>query len=87
MDNNSQKNFVSQYLVKKLGHVATPHPHPYNISWMKDGKEPRITRKCQITYFINPFKDEILFDVAALSVADTLFGKPYLWDRHGTYQS
>ena len=43
MDNGSQKNFVSEYLVKKLGLFTTPHPQPYNISWMKDGHEIRIT--------------------------------------------
>ena len=25
--------------------------------------------------------------MAPLSVVDALFGKPYLWDRHGAYQS
>ena len=53
---------------------------------MKDGKELRMTRQCILAYFIKPFED-VLCDVAPLSVADTLFEKPYLWDRHGTYQS
>ena len=87
MDNGSQKNFVYEYIVNKLGLVTTPHPQPYNICWMKDGKELRITWQCWLTYFINPFEDEVLCDVALLSIDDTLFGKPYLWDRHGTYQS
>ena len=26
-------------------------------------------------------------DVEPLSITNALFGKPYLWDRHGTYQS
>ena len=43
MDNSSHKNFVSEYIVKKLGLVTTPHPQPYNIGWMKDGQELRIT--------------------------------------------
>ena len=80
MDNDSQKNFVFEDLVKKLGLVSTLHPHPYNIGWMKDGKELRITQQCQLTYFINPFEYEVLCDVATLSIADALFGKPYLWD-------
>ena len=87
MDNASQKKFISEYLVKKLGLVTTSHPHPYNIGWMKDGKELRIRHQCKLTYFIRPFEDELLCDVAPLSVAVTLFGKPYLWDSHGTYKS
>ena len=52
---------------------------------MKDGQELRITRQCRLTHFINPFEDEVLCDVAPLSVVDAMFGKPYLRDRHGTY--
>ena len=43
MDKGWKKKFVPEYLVKKLGLVTTPHPQPYNIGWMKDGKELRIT--------------------------------------------
>ena len=81
------KRFVSEYLLKKLGLFTTPHPQPYNIDWMKDGKELRMTRQYQFSYFIKPFEYEVLCDMALLSVTDALFIKPYLWDRHGTYQS
>ena len=66
--------------MNKLGLVTTPHPHPYNIGWMKDGRELRIARQCRLTYFINPFEDDVLCDVVPFSVTDTLFRKPYLWD-------
>ena len=87
VDNGIQKNFVYEYVVKILGLVTTPHPWAYNIGWMKDGQKLRITRQCNLTYFIKPFEDEVLCDLAPLSVADTLFKKPYLWDQHSTYQS
>ena len=80
MDNGSQNNFFFEDLVKKLGLLTTPHPHPYNISWMKDGKKLRITWQCQLSYFIKPSEDELLCDVAPLPLTDTLFGKSYLWD-------
>ena len=80
-----EKNFVYEDLVKKLGLVTTPHPQPYNIGWMKDGQELRITDQCRVAYFINPFYDEVLCDMEPLSVADALFGKPYLWDRLSIY--
>ena len=85
MDNGSHNNFVSEDIMKKLGLVTTPHPHPYNISWMKDGQELRITQQCKLTYFIKPFEDEVLYDMELLFVVDALFSKPYLWDRHNTY--
>ena len=87
VDNGSQKNFVFENIVNKLGLLTTPHPQPYNISWSKDGKELRITHQCRLAYFINSFEYELLCDMAPLLVANTLFGKPYLWDRHGSYQS
>ena len=87
MDNGSQKNFASEYIAKKLGLFSTLHPQPYNIGWMKDKQELRITRQCKLTYFINPFEDEVLCDVEPLSVVDALFIKHYLWVRHSTYQS
>ena len=87
MDNGSQKKFISKDIVRKLGLVTTPHPQPYNIGWMKDGKELRISWQCKLTYFINPFEYEVLCDMAPLSIANALFGKPYLWDRNSTYQS
>ena len=54
---------------------------------MEDGKKLGITRQCKLTYFINPFEDEVLCDVAQIFVADVFFRKPYLWDRRSTYQS
>ena len=66
--------------MKKLGLSTTPHPQPYNVGWMKDGHEIRITQQCKLTYFINPFEVEVLCDMVMLSVADALFGKLYLWD-------
>ena len=54
---------------------------------MKDGHELRITRQSRHTYFIKTFEDEVINDVAFLYIADALFGKPYLWDRHGSYHS
>ena len=54
---------------------------------MKDGQELRITSQCNISYFIKPFKDEVICDIAPLSIVDVLFVKPYVWDRHDSYQS
>ena len=34
-----------------------------------------------------PFMDEVLCDIAPLDVYDVLLGQPYLWKRHGVYES
>ena len=59
MDNGSEENFISEGLVNKLGISTTPHPYPYNIGWMKDGHELRITHQCRLTYFIKDLEDTI----------------------------
>jgi hypothetical protein len=35
-----------------------------------------------LSYDIQPFKDEVLCDVAPLDVYDVLLGQPYMWKRH-----
>jgi hypothetical protein len=36
---------------------------------------------------IQPFKDEVLCDVAPLDVCDVLLGQPYMWRHHVVYES
>jgi hypothetical protein len=40
-----------------------------------------------LSYNINPFKDDVLCDVAPLEVCDVLLGKPYVWRHHAIYES
>ena len=40
-----------------------------------------------MSYGIQPFKDEVLCDVAPLDVCDVLLGQPYMWKRHVVYES
>jgi hypothetical protein len=40
-----------------------------------------------MSYGINPFKDEVLCDVAPLEVCDVLFFQPYMWRNHDVYES
>jgi hypothetical protein len=36
---------------------------------------------------MQPFKDEVLCDVAPLDVCDILLGQPYMWRHHAVYES
>jgi hypothetical protein len=40
-----------------------------------------------MSYNINPFKDEVLCDVAPLEVCDVLLVQPYMWKRQIVYES
>jgi hypothetical protein len=87
IDNGSQKNLISTEVVKWLKLSTTPHPQPYNIGWLSQGWDLRVSQQCRLPYAINPFKDEVLCDVTPLEVFDVLLGQPYMWKRHAVYES
>ena len=66
---------------------TTPHPQPYSIGWLSQGRGIRITQQCLLQYGIKPFQDEVLCDVAPLEVCDVLLGQPYMLKRHAVYES
>ena len=87
VDHENQKNLISAEFVKRLELPTTPHPQPYSIGWLSQGRGIRITQQCLLPYGIKPFKDEVLCDVAPLEVCDVLLGQPYMWKRHAVYES
>ena len=87
VDNDSQKNLISAEVVRRLELPTTPHPQPYNISWLSQGKGICIAEQFLLPCDIKPFKDEVLCDVAPLEVCDVLLGQPYMCKRHAIYES
>ena len=87
VDNGTQKNLISAEVVKRLNLPTTPHPQPYNIGWLSQGRDLRVSQQCRLPYAIKPFKDEVLCDVAPLEVCDVLLGQPYMWKCHAVYES
>jgi hypothetical protein len=64
----------------------TPHPHPYTIEWLFQGRDLCVSQQCCLPYGINPFKDKVLCDISPLEVFDVLLGQPYLWKCHVVYE-
>jgi hypothetical protein len=87
VDSRSQKNLVSAEVVKQLGLPTTPHLQPYNIGWLRQGRDLHVSELCRLSYNIQPFKDEVLCDVSPLDVCDVLLGQPYMWRRQVVYES
>jgi hypothetical protein len=87
VDSRSQKNLVSAEVVKQLGFPTTPHPQPYNIGWLRQGRNLCFNQLCRLSYGIQPFKDEVLCDVSPLDVCDVLLGQPYMWRHRVVYES
>jgi hypothetical protein len=87
VDNGSQNNLISAKVIKQLGLSTTPHPQPYNIGWICQGRDLHVSQQCRLSYGIQPFKDEVLCDVSPLYVCDVLLGQPYMWKCHVVYES
>jgi hypothetical protein len=39
VDRDNQKNLISAEVIKQLGLSTTPHPQPYNIGWLHQGRD------------------------------------------------
>jgi hypothetical protein len=86
IDSGIQKNLISVEVVKHLALSITPHPHPYTIGWLHQGRDLCINQHCRMSYDIKPFKDEVLCDVSPLEVCDVILGQPYLWKCNVVYE-
>jgi hypothetical protein len=87
VDSGIQKNMISVEVVNRLNLPMTPHPQPYTIGWLRQGRDLCVSQQCRLSYNIKPFKDEVLCDISPLKVCDVLLGQPYLWKRHVVYES
>jgi hypothetical protein len=52
IDSGIQKNLISAEVVKQLGLSTTPHPQPYNIEWLREGRDLCVSQKCRLSYDI-----------------------------------
>ena len=82
-----QKKLNSMEIAKRLNLKMTRHPQPYSMGWVSEGKDIQVNQQCRLSYSIKPLKDEIICDVAPLDVCDVLLGQPYIYQRHGVYES
>eukprot|EP00253_Pinus_taeda_P013021 PITA_13021 len=47
VDSGSQKNLISAEVVKRLGLPTTPHPQPYSIGWLHEGRDLKVRQQCR----------------------------------------
>ena len=82
IDPGSQKNLISEALVKELGLVTEPHPHPYSLGWFRKDVELRITKRCILRIAVTAqFIDEVTCEVVPLDICQVMFGNSYLYIR------
>jgi hypothetical protein len=74
----SHKNLISIEVAKWMNLPMTPHPQPYTINSLHQGRDLRVIQQFHLSYNIKPFKDDMSFDIYPLEVCDVLLGQPYV---------
>ena len=87
VDNGRKKNLSLAKVVKLLKLLTMPHPKPYKIGCLSQGRDLHLNQQCRLPYTIKPFKDEMLCDIDPLEVSDFLLGQQYMWKHHVVYES
>ncbi|KAD4889457.1 hypothetical protein E3N88_21530 [Mikania micrantha] len=91
IDGGSCTNVASQTLVTKLDLTPQPHPAPYVIQWLNQGKGIRVSHRVLLCLSIGKsYADEIWCDVIPMDACHVLLGRPWQFDRrviHDGYQN
>jgi hypothetical protein len=53
--NGSQKNLISEEVIKQIDMPMTPHPQPYTIGCLHQGRDLRVNQQRCLPYNIKPF--------------------------------
>lgn len=76
-DPGSQRNLISEKLVKQLGLKSMPRPKPYPLGWLNKNAELQVQAECTFQFAINEkFKDEVTCDTVPLDICQVIFGSP-----------
>ena len=58
VDNDSKTNLIPAKVIKTFELLTTPHPQPYNVGWLHQGRDIHVIQQCRLSYNIHPFKDD-----------------------------
>ncbi|CAL9227148.1 unnamed protein product [Arabidopsis halleri] len=82
IDSGSSRNVIAAEAVRKLGLPIEPHPQPYNLGWLQDNVNLRVTHRSMVPFSIGPYyKDRMYCDIAPIDVCHLLLGRPWEYDR------
>lgn len=82
IDSGSFRNVISEEAVDKMGIKREKHPAPYNLGWLNDYANIRITQHAIIPFSIGlHYKDRMYCDIAPIDFCHLLLGRPWEFDR------
>ncbi|CAL9236894.1 unnamed protein product, partial [Arabidopsis halleri] len=86
IDSGSSRNVIAEEAVRKLGLPIEAHPAPYNLGWLSDAVNMRVTHRSMVPFSIGPYyKDRMYCDIAPIDVCHLLLGRPWEYDRKITH--
>ncbi|KAL4362239.1 hypothetical protein GQ457_04G020480 [Hibiscus cannabinus] len=74
-------NVASTLIVEKLGFTMTEHPNPYNLQWLNNGDEIKVTKQVVVPFSIGKYKDKVTCDVCYMDACHLLLGRPWQYDK------
>ncbi|XP_021991805.1 uncharacterized protein LOC110888592 [Helianthus annuus] len=82
IDGGSCTNVASQTLITKLNLTTEPHPKPYVIQWLNQGKGIQVSSRILLPISIGrKYEDHVWCDVIPMDACHILLGRPWLFDR------
>ena len=66
IDGGSCANVVSSIIVEKLNSPTLEHPKPYNLQWLNECREVRVSKQVLVSFSIGRYKDEMLCDIVSM---------------------
>ena len=77
VDGGSYVNVASTTLVEKLRLPTLKHSRPYNLRWLNNNGQVKVTRQVLISFSIGRYKDEVLCDVVPMQAKYLLLSRPW----------
>ncbi|XP_024011296.1 uncharacterized protein LOC112086558 [Eutrema salsugineum] len=81
IDGGSCTNVASTSMVDKLGLETRKHPHPYNLRWLNNQRQLKVTKQVTVPIIIGRYEDEVICDVLPMEAGHLLLGRPWQFDK------
>lgn len=72
--------------IRKLGIQSSAHPSPYQLAWLNNGTDIRVSKQALVAFSIGSYKDSVHCDVLPMDACHLLLGRPWQYDRDANHR-